>query len=219
MSDTAPLSAAMRKERRWKRALIGALIALAVGVTGLFVLWAVNAHDAATQRAQLNTLRHNLRALCRSGAIDCRGSQGLPGPHGIPGTGVTRVLCNAQGHFEFHFTNGTTTIIGDCIARDGARGPRGFRGPRGPIGPRGFTGPPGVAGPPGPVGVPGPVGSPGAKGAKGRTGAKGPRGKKGSPGVSVHVGSSSPGKSDSCHGNGVKACRPLVSLNLGVNVP
>jgi len=49
------------------------------------------------------------------------------------------VTCTPQGKFRFVFTTGRVSLVGKCLAKDGARGPEGrpgiaIRGPRGETG-------------------------------------------------------------------------------------
>jgi hypothetical protein len=146
--------------RAWWRAN-AVLIALFVFLSTLTVIQFM-------QRDEIRDLSGQLTTLCESGAIDCTGAKGLPGPKGRVGTGIESVTCSREtGRFVVTYTNGSSVEVGDCVARDGARGERGPAGTRGPAGPRGPQGPPGQAGPPGPRGPQGPQGPQGLRGPRG----------------------------------------------------
>lgn len=175
---STPLSDSVRKERRWRIAFLVALLLFAVGMTGLAVIQYSNAQQDKVRQEAIEDVTDNLAKLCEQGAINCRGNPGLPGSRGIPGTGIVDIRCNEDGQFEFFLTDGSSKLLGDCVAEAGPRGLKGDRGPAGPRGPRGFTGergPAGPAGPPGPRGItgkPGPPGKGGPPGKPGKPGAK-----------------------------------------------
>lgn len=152
-------------ERRKKRRVwvIAGAVFLGITLITFGILTFVNYRsDEATQKAVAKS-RAQMEELCRSGAIDCRGSSGLPGSKGVPGTGIASVTCE-DGRFAFTMTTGRKTSIGDCIAE---QGPRGFTGrpgrdgDDGQRGPRGFTGQKGDTGDRGPRGLTGRPGTPG----------------------------------------------------------
>lgn len=128
-----------RRQRRARTILVVALVLLASLLAGMAVVVYVNARADQAQQATINQLREDLKRFCEDGVIDCRGHQGLPGPRGEVGTGISDIDC-IEGRFVITFTNGKVDRIGDCVARDGKRGPRGFHGARGP---RGHQGKPG----------------------------------------------------------------------------
>lgn len=157
-TEQTPIVVAVKRKRHSAYALVASLIILAIGLTGLATFTILRDQD-------LTRLENNLDDLCRDGAIDCTGSKGLPGPKGVPGTGIRGIQC-VDGRFHFLLTNGTRDIVGDCIAntgppgprgKPGVRGPRGFVGPQGPKGDRGPKGPKGRRGRPGTINLPGPL--------------------------------------------------------------
>lgn len=149
-------------ERRKKRRVwvIAGAVFLALSLITFGILTFVNYRSDAATREAVAESRAQMEQLCSSGAIDCRGSNGLPGPKGTTGTGIASVTCE-DGRFVFTTTAGRKTRIGDCIAEAGPRGRTGPEGPRGPRGPRGFTGQDGDDGSRGPRGFTGRPGSPG----------------------------------------------------------
>lgn len=154
--STARIAEAARKERKWRYIFVFAILALAIGLTGLAVSQIANAQQDEIRQQAID----DLKRLCSEGIIDCSGSDGLPGAKGEAGAGVTKIEC-LEGKFVFTLTNGRTYSVGDCIAEAGPTGKQGPRGFTGEQGPRGFTG---KQGPPG------------------RTGKQGPRGPAGNPG-------------------------------------
>ena len=119
-------------------------------------------------QSDVDTINQQLQHLCETGVIDCTGTTGLPGPKGTPGTGISDVSCDKEtGQFTILFTSGRRSVTGDCIARDGATGPRGPRGATGARGARGERGSQGAHGNRGPKGAPGAKGNKGANGVNG----------------------------------------------------
>lgn len=139
-----PIVTAVKKKRRSAYLLVASLIILAIGLTGLATMTALN-------KVAVDNVTANLEELCEDGAIDCSGSTGLPGSKGVPGTGIRDIQC-VQGRFRFILTNGSRDIVGDCVANTGPQGPRGKQGVRGPRGFTGHQGPQGNRGPRGPKG-------------------------------------------------------------------
>lgn len=142
----AKVTITQRVIKRLRVAVI-ALGVLATVLAGLVWFQYDNYNQDEADRLAAARVADQLTELCETGKIDCEGTRGLPGPKGTPGIGITRQRCDyATGRFEFTYTNGMTRQIGDCVAEDGARGPRGLRGPQGfrgeegPRGPRGFRG-------------------------------------------------------------------------------
>lgn len=158
-----------RGKRRRVLAIIGAvMILLAVAVIGTATF--VNYRSDAATRKAIEQSRTQMEELCSSGAIDCRGSSGLPGPRGGTGTGIASVTCEG-GRFVFTTTAGDKTRIGDCIAEAGPRGRAGRDGQDGARGPRGVTG---ATGRDGQDGARGPRGPRGPRGERGAIGPEGP---------------------------------------------
>ena len=91
---------------------------------------------------------------------------------------------NANNQFD----EGTDTVLGTSVIKDGqdgATGPKGEKGETGATGPKGDKGETGATGPKGDKGE---TGATGPKGDKGETGATGPKGDKGEAGVAGHDG-------------------------------
>lgn len=146
------LLVAQKKERKAKRNFAIACLVLLLSLIGLGFNYAFD----RAERLNSEAVADQLQQLCADGKIDCEGTRGLPGPKGQPGIGIVSQRCNFQTEkFEFTYTNGKVREIGDCVAVNGDRGPRGHAGPRGP---RGFTGQKGDRGP---RGKPGKRGRPG----------------------------------------------------------
>lgn len=140
---------AKKKEHKARRNFVIACIVLLLSLIGLGLNYAFD----RAERLNSEAVADQLQQLCADGKIDCEGTRGLPGPKGNPGIGIIGQRCDrVTGKYEWTYTNGRVREIGDCIAEDGARGPRGFTGPQGP---RGFTGPPGQRGQRGKPGRPG----------------------------------------------------------------
>lgn len=136
---------AKRKEQRSKMIFYIALVVVLLAVLGLAFFQYDNYRNDEVERLASEEVGEQLVALCEGGQIDCEGTRGLPGPKGTPGIGIAKQTCDfGTGKFEFTYTSGKVRQIGDCVAEDGARGPRGHVGPRGP---QGFTGHKGDRGP------------------------------------------------------------------------
>lgn len=159
------------KRRRVWIVAISVFFALAIGTMGILT-WVNYRTDAATREA-VRTAQEQMEKLCSSGAIDCRGANGLPGSKGVPGTGIASVTCEG-GRFVFTMTTGRKTSIGDCIAETGPRGLTGRPGRDGEDG-RSIRGPRGL------------TGEPGRPGRDGAPGQRGPRGLPGQPGDAAEV--------------------------------
>ena len=169
----------------------GTVIIIVFFVLSGLTVWQIWQSERTKNDVQL--VREQLQELCSSGAIDCTGQKGLPGPEGIPGTGIRDVTCDREsGQFRIEYTNGRTERFGDCVAEAGPRGPVGDRGPRGFIGPQGLRGLTGARGPAGPRGAAGPAGPTGPAGPRGATGARGPAGPGGKAGPRGPAGPAGP---------------------------
>ncbi len=159
-------------------------------------------------RMQLPLLRGLFSAgenvtIDQNGTITATGN-GLQGPPGAPGTGITVGVGAPQGAAtvsgnsyvdaatgNLYVAAGTDwslvgTIVGPAgpTGPTGPAGPAGVAGPVGPAGPAGAQGPLGLMGPAGPAGPVGAVGPVGAQGPAGATGPAGPTGVQGPVGVS-----------------------------------
>lgn len=144
-----------RQERRRRIVLVSTMVALAFGLIGLAIGTYVNAKADAVRQQTIDSVTRDIRQFCEDGVLDCEGHDGLPGPRGVVGTGITGVICNPSGRFQFTTSDGRVWAVGDCIAeqgprgragRDGHDGQDGKKGPRGPSGPRGPQGDKGLPG-------------------------------------------------------------------------
>jgi len=195
------LSRALHRRSLSDRFLLGGLCLLLFGLLGLAVVQGANAHSDRGQGASITEIRDEIIELCSSGAIDCTGTSDLPPPKdGASGTGIRSVTCTPQGKFRFVFTTGRVSLVGKCLAKDGARGPEGRPGIaiRGPRGETGFVSEDQVRRVAASVlagycaahnQCKGPKGD---TGKQGRQGPKGPKGDKGDPG-NDHGGGHGPG--------------------------
>lgn len=148
-----PVDDLLEAKRKERRARIRVWLSVLVVLLVLLVLaWFQydNYRKDEIERLASEQVDAQLTELCETGKIDCEGTRGLPGPKGNPGIGILKQRCNPDTErWEFTYTSGRVRSMGDCIATDGARGPRGHVGPRGPSGPpgqRGLRGPRGKRG-------------------------------------------------------------------------
>lgn len=117
-----------------------AILFVILSILTIYQIW-----DATRTKADLETLTSRLTELCRKGAIDCRGTQGLPGSEGNPGTGIQSVACDPKTReFVVTYTNKTQVFVGDCFAEKGSKGDKGDVGATGPRGLSGHNGAPGI---------------------------------------------------------------------------
>ncbi len=91
-------------------------------------------------------------------------ANGIVGPVGPAGSGISSVTDNGDGSLTFHFDNGDFYISPNLKGVQGETGPMGPQGIQGPIGPQGEQGIQGASGSIGPVGPVGPQGIQGLKG-------------------------------------------------------
>jgi len=94
-------------------------------------------------------------------------ANGIVGPPGPAGNGISFVTDNGDGSLTLHFDNGDLYMTPNLKGDQGEIGPAGPQGLQGPMGPQGIQG---VAGSQGPIGPMGPQGIQGLKGDKGDAG-------------------------------------------------
>ena len=98
---------------------------------------------------------------------DLSGAQGIQGPKGDTGNGISNASVDSSYRLNLAFTDGTSYQSGSIRGPQGAKGDTGDQGIQGIQGIQGETGPTGPAGPTGPQGIQG------IQGVKGDTGEPG----------------------------------------------